>query len=250
VPSVRDARRERERGREPHDFAQRLFTGLPRRYDVLEDVLSLGQNRRWRREMLDHVVPADPAQILDVATGTAGVALELVAQTAGRVVGVDVTDAMLRRGQVNVARADAPDRVQLVLGTAERLPFPDATFDALTFTYLLRYVSDPRDTLRELARVLKPGAPMASLEFHVPPNPFWRFWWWVYTRGVLPAAGALAGRAWFDVGRFLGPNISAHHRAHPVAATLAAWRDAGMEGVDARLMSLGGGVVMWGTRRD
>ncbi len=174
MPSVRDARRERERGREPHDFAQRLFTGLPRRYDVLEDVLSLGQNRRWRREMLDHVVPADPAQILDVATGTAGVALELVAQTAGRVVGVDVTDAMLRRGQVNVARADAPDRVQLVLGTAERLPFPDATFDALTFTYLLRYVSDPRDTLRELARVLKPGAPMASLEFHVPPNPFWR----------------------------------------------------------------------------
>ncbi|HEX4778304.1 MAG TPA: class I SAM-dependent methyltransferase [Acidimicrobiia bacterium] len=248
MPSVRDARRERERGREPHEFAQRLFRGLPRRYDVLEDVLSLGQNRRWRREMLDHVVATNPAEILDVATGTAGVALDFVARSDGHVVGVDVTDAMLRRGQVNVGRAGVPDRVQFVLGTAERLPFPDATFDALTFTYLLRYVSDPRSTLRELARVLKPGAPMASLEFHVPPNPFWRFWWWLYTRGVLPAAGALAGRAWFEVGRFLGPNISAHYRDHPVPATLDAWRDAGMERVGARLMSLGGGVVMWGTR--
>jgi demethylmenaquinone methyltransferase/2-methoxy-6-polyprenyl-1,4-benzoquinol methylase len=149
---------------------------------------------------------------------------------------------------VNVGRAGVPDRVQFVLGTAERLPFPDATFDALTFTYLLRYVSDPHHALQELARVLKPGAPMASLEFHVPPNAFWRFWWWLYTRGVLPAAGALAGRAWFDVGRFLGPNISAHARHHPVPATLDAWRDAGMERVGARLMSLGGGVVMWGTR--
>lgn len=248
MPSVRDARRERERGREPHDFAQRLFSGLPRHYDLLEDILSLGQNRRWRREMLDHVAAPKPARILDVATGTAGVALDLVTRGGARVVGVDVTDAMLRRGQVNIARAGVGDRVQLVLGTAERLPFPDATFDALTFTYLLRYVSDPHHALQELARVLKPGAPMASLEFHVPPNAFWRFWWWLYTRGVLPAAGALAGRAWFDVGRFLGPNISAHARDHPVPATLDAWRDAGMERVGARLMSLGGGVVMWGTR--
>lgn len=250
MPSVRDIRRERERGPEPHDFAQRLFSGLPRHYDLLEETLSLGQNGRWRREMLDHVVAAKPARILDVATGTGGVALDLVARGAGRVVGVDVTDAMLRRAQANVARADLRDRLQLVLGTAERLPFPDATFDALTFTYLLRYVSDPRHTLQELARVLKPGAPMASLEFHVPPNPFWRFWWWLYTRGALPTAGALAGRAWFEVGRFLGPNISAHYREHPVSATLDAWRDAGMDGVGSRLMSLGGGVVMWGTRHD
>ncbi len=123
---------------------------------------------------------------------------------------------MLRRGHERVASAGAADRVRLVVGQAERLPFPDCSFDALTFTYLLRYVADPAATLRELARVLKPGAAIASLEFSVPPNRFWRFWWWLYTRGVLPVAGYLTGgREWSRVGRFLGPNISAHYRPLP-----------------------------------
>jgi demethylmenaquinone methyltransferase/2-methoxy-6-polyprenyl-1,4-benzoquinol methylase len=254
VSSVRDARQEPDRGPErrdePNAFAQQLFTGLPRRYDLLEAILSLGQNGRWRRTMVDQVVGAAPSRVLDVATGTAGVALQLTARTRADVVGVDVTDAMLRRGQQNVARAGAQHRVQLVLGDAERLPFPDDAFDGLTFTYLLRYVSDPAATLEELARVVRPGAPIASLEFHVPPHRFWRFWWWLYTRTILPAAGGLAGRAWFEVGRFLGPNISRHYRRYPVSWTVDAWRDAGLRDVGVKLMSLGGGLVMWGTKRD
>jgi demethylmenaquinone methyltransferase/2-methoxy-6-polyprenyl-1,4-benzoquinol methylase len=233
---------------DPNQFAQELFTGLPKRYDLLEEILSLGQNRRWRRAMVDRVVPAAPARVLDVATGTAGVALQLARRTPGCVVGVDLTEAMLRRGRENVARRQQEGRVQLVLGRAEQLPFPDAAFDALTFTYLLRYVAEPAATLGELARVLKPGAPIASLEFHVPPSRFWRSWWWLYTRSVLPAAGGLAGRSWFRVGRFLGPNISEHYRRHPVSATVAAWREAGLVDVEVRLMSLGGGVVMAGRK--
>jgi demethylmenaquinone methyltransferase/2-methoxy-6-polyprenyl-1,4-benzoquinol methylase len=233
---------------DPNRFAQELFTGLPKRYDRLEAILSLGQNGRWRRAMVDHVVPAAPARVLDVATGTAGVALQLADRTPGRVVGVDLTEAMLRRGRENIARGRAGGRVQLVAGRAERLPFPDDAFDALTFTYLLRYVADPAATLAELARVLKPGAPVASLEFHVPPNRFWRAWWWLYTRGVLPAAGGLAGRSWFRVGRFLGPSISKHYRRHPLSSTVAMWRAAGLIDVEFRLMSLGGGVVMWGRK--
>ena len=157
---------------------------------------------------------------------------------------------MLHRGRENVARARAEARVQLVCGRAEQLPFPDDAFDALTFTYLLRYVDDPAATLVELARVLKPGAPIASLEFHVPPSRFWRAWWWLYTRGVLPAAGAVAGgRSWFRVGRFLGPNISGHYRRHPLASTVGMWQAAGIVDVESRLMSLGGGLVMWGRKR-
>ena len=109
-------------------------------------------------------------------------------------------------------------------------------------------MTDPAATLRELARVLKPGAPMASLEFLVPRNAFWRGWWWLYTRLVLPVAGALGGRDWVTVGRFLGPNISAHYRRYPVPWTIQAWRDAGMIEVGMREMSLGGGLVMWGTK--
>lgn len=233
---------------DPNRFARELFTGLPRRYDLLEAVLSLGQNGRWRRAMVDHVVPAAPGCVLDVATGTAGVALQLADRTPGGVVGVDLTEAMLRRGGENVARGRAGSRVQLVAGRAEQLPFPNEIFDALTFTYLLRYVADPAATLAELARVLKPGAPVASLEFHVPPNRFWRAWWWLYTRGVLPAAGGLAGRSWFRVGRFLGPSISEYYRRYPVPSTVAMWQEAGLVDVQFRLMSLGGGMVMWGRK--
>jgi demethylmenaquinone methyltransferase / 2-methoxy-6-polyprenyl-1,4-benzoquinol methylase len=239
------------RRRDPNRFARALFAGLPARYDLLAEVLSLGQNGRWRREAVEHVAPAAPARVLDVATGTAGVALRLVERTEAHITGIDLTEAMLRRGADNVARDGASARVDLVAGRGEQLPFPDATFDALTFTYLLRYVADPAATLRELARVVKPGGPMASLEFCVPPNPFWRFWWWLYTRLVLPAAGFLTGgRAWLEVGRFLGPNISTHYRRYPLAWTAEAWESAGVVDVGMRLMSLGGGLVMWGTRSD
>jgi len=110
-------------------------------------------------------------------------------------------------------------------------------------------VADPASTIAELARVVRPGGAMASLEFAVPRNLFWRWWWVLYTRAVLPVAGAaLGGRAWFDVGRFLGPNITDHYRRFSVDATVAAWRAAGMTDVGVRTMSLGGGVVIWGRR--
>jgi demethylmenaquinone methyltransferase/2-methoxy-6-polyprenyl-1,4-benzoquinol methylase len=230
-------------------FAQELFTDLPQRYDRLAELLSMGQNGRWRRAMVDHIVPSSPGTVLDVASGTAGVALQLAARTSADVVGVDLTIGMLAQGRRNVAEAGQEKRVQLVAGRAEQLPFPDRTFDALTFTYLLRYVEDPQATLGELARVVKPGGAVASLEFFLPPNRFWRVMWWFYTRLLLPAGGWLTGgREWLTVGRFLGPNISGHYHTYPLAWTEDAWRKAGFENVGVRVMSLGGGLVMWGTR--
>ncbi|MDR2987667.1 MAG: class I SAM-dependent methyltransferase, partial [Nocardiopsaceae bacterium] len=111
------------------------------------------------------------------------------------------------------------------------------------------YVEDPQATLAELARVVRPGGKVASLEFCVPPSPFWRAAWWLYTRLLLPLGGLLTGgREWFVVGRFLGPNISGHYRRYPVRWTEQAWREAGFTDVGVRLMSLGGGLVMWGTK--
>ncbi len=237
------------RPRDPNRFARTLFGGLPRRYDLLAELLSLGQNGRWRREAVEHVAGAAPARTLDVATGTAGVALRLVERTGTHVTGIDLTEAMLRQGAANVARRVRRIACASRSDAVEQLPFPDATFDALTFTYLLRYVADPAATLRELARVVKPGGPIASLEFLVPPDPFWRAWWWLYTRLVLPAGGLLTGgTAWYRVGRFLGPNISDHYRRYPLDWTVTAWREAGIADVGTRVMSLGGGLVMWGTR--
>ena len=234
---------------DPNRFAQRLFTPLPRRYDRLAELLSMGQNGRWRRAMVDHIVPDRPGTVLDVASGTAGVAIQIADRSAARVVGLDLTFDMLHQGQRNVAEHILSDRVQLTAGRAEQSPFPDRRFDALTFTYLLRYVDDPQATLVELARVVKPGAPVASLEFLLPESRFWRFWWWLYTRLVLPAGGWLTGgREWFEVGRFLGPNISSHYRRYPVSWTVDAWQRAGFVDIGVRRMSLGGGLVMWGRR--
>jgi demethylmenaquinone methyltransferase/2-methoxy-6-polyprenyl-1,4-benzoquinol methylase len=134
--------------------------------------------------------------------------------------------------------------VGVVEGEAEALPFPDASFDAVTFTYLLRYVDDPAATMRELARVLRPGGRIASLEFGVPPWAPARAAWRLYTRVGLPVLGRLASRDWADVGRFLGPSIEGFYERHPVERIAGYWRAAGLEDVRVRRMSLGGGVLM------
>jgi demethylmenaquinone methyltransferase / 2-methoxy-6-polyprenyl-1,4-benzoquinol methylase len=229
-------------------FATELFRPLPARYDLAAELLSFGQNGRWRRRMVDSIVEADPRLVCDVATGTAGVALQLAGRTSARVIGVDVSEAMLKRGRDNVRRAGMKDRIQVVIGTAEKLPFADAMFDALTFTYLFRYVEDPFATLRELVRVVKPGGRIATLEFFVPPSLPWRSLWWLYTRGLLPVAGHFVGKGWFEVGRFLGPSISEHYRRFPLEMQVHEWQAAGIGGFGYEQMSLGGGIVMWGTK--
>src|SRR5215470_2917954 len=115
-------------------FTQRLFTPLPARYDRLAEVLSFGQNAVWRRAMVDRIVPAPGQLILDVASGTAGVALQLARRTGATVVGVDLTEPMLAVGRRRVATAGRAGQVALVGGRAEQLPFPDQSFDSLTFT--------------------------------------------------------------------------------------------------------------------
>jgi demethylmenaquinone methyltransferase / 2-methoxy-6-polyprenyl-1,4-benzoquinol methylase len=235
-----------------NSFAQRLFAPLPARYDRLAEILSFGQNGRWRRAMVGRLVQgsAGPDRVvLDVAAGTAGVSLQLADRTGARVLAVDLTEQMLRQGARNVDAAGASDRVSLVNARAEQLPLADGAVDALTFTYLLRYVADPQATLTELARVVRPGGTVASLEFAVPPSAFWRFWWRAYTWLVLPVAGWLTGgRQWYAVGRFLGPSIAGHYRRYPLDWTVRAWQQAGLQDVGYAVMSLGGGLVMWGTR--
>jgi demethylmenaquinone methyltransferase / 2-methoxy-6-polyprenyl-1,4-benzoquinol methylase len=229
--------------------ARTVFAGLPPRYDQLAYLLSMGQDRRWRRAVVGHAAAARPRLVLDVATGPAGIALAVAAATGADVVGVDLNEPMLRAGLPRL-RGGGPGRVRVAAGRADQLPFPDATFDAVTFSYLLRYVDDPAATVAELARCLRPGGVLASLEFHLPPRAGWRAAWWCYTRLALPVLGGLAGGpAWYRVGRFLGPSISEHYRCYPLAAHVRAWRDAGLTEVGTQLMSLGGGLVMWGVKQ-
>ncbi|HXF56751.1 MAG TPA: class I SAM-dependent methyltransferase [Actinomycetota bacterium] len=229
--------------------ARRLFAPLAGSYDRMALVLSLGQDPRWRRFLAGRVRVPPGARVLDVAAGTGAVAREVARATGAAVVGVDQSEPMVRLGAARAARGWPGPRARFVVGQAERLPFPDGAFEAVTFAYLLRYVDDPGATLAELARVLQPGGVMAGLEFHVPPGLLWRGLWFVYTRAGLPAVGALVSREWFEAGRFLGPSISRFARHHPLPAQLALWRGAGLEDVRYRLMSLGAAVVVWGRKR-
>jgi demethylmenaquinone methyltransferase / 2-methoxy-6-polyprenyl-1,4-benzoquinol methylase len=221
--------------------ALELFRGLPRRYDLLSAALSFGQDPRWRRALVRAVAPPPGARVLDVATGTGMVAAELLARGRCTVIGLDQSPHMLAAAH---ARFAGEDRVQLVEGRAERLPFADDSFDALTFTYLLRYVEDPAATMRELARVVKPGGRVASLEFGVPPRLAARAAWRLYTAVGLPTLGRLASREWAAVGRFLGPSIRDYYARHPLEAIAGYWQAAGLSEVRVRRMSLGGGVLM------
>ncbi len=227
--------------------ALELFAGLPSRYDWAGAVMSFGQDPRWRRATVDAIQPRPGQRVLDVATGTGMVAFELAARGA-EVVGLDQSEQMLGGASAKLARRpDLAGRVRFVIGEAERLPFADGEFDALTFTYLLRYVDDVQRTMTELARVIRPGGRIAMLEFGVPSRRLLRALWRVHTRVALPLIGRVLSPAWYEVGRFLGPNIEQFHAAEPDLASR--WREAGIEEVRVRAMSFGAGLVMSGERR-
>jgi demethylmenaquinone methyltransferase/2-methoxy-6-polyprenyl-1,4-benzoquinol methylase len=210
-------------------------------------VLSFGQDPRWRRFLVSQVNVRPTDTVLDVATGTGAVARELVRQKDCFVVGIDRSPEMLAEGRRRVALSAASRQIRLLEGDARALPFDDGRFDALTFTYLLRYVEDPAATLRELARVVRPGGTIAGLEFGVPQR-LWRPLWEVWVGIGLPVAGFLIRDGWYEVGTFLGPSIKQHYREWPARRLLDAWRAAGIGDVRARRLSLGGGIVTWGTR--
>lgn len=224
--------------------ARELFAPLGPTYDRYARLLSFGQDPRWRRFLVSRI-PASATRVVDVATGTAAVAIELAEAAPDRtVVGIDQSPEMLAAGRKRVAQAGLADRIELREGRAESLPSADAEFDALTVTYLLRYVDDPVATMRELARVVRPGGMLAMLEFAVPRSA-WRPLWELYVRVGLPAAGAVVSPGWREVGSFLGPSIRDFHERVSIEQV---WRDAGIADVRARRLSLGGGVVVWGTR--
>jgi demethylmenaquinone methyltransferase/2-methoxy-6-polyprenyl-1,4-benzoquinol methylase len=222
--------------------ARTLFAPLGPTYDRYAALLSFGQDPRWRRFLVSRIDVGQRATVLDVATGTGAVARELLAQKRCTVVGLDQSPEMLAE-----ARRRLPASVKLVEGRAEQLPFPDAAFDALTFTYLLRYVENPASTLTELARVVRPGGTIAGLEFALP-HGAWRPLWELYVRVGLPLAGRTISSGWAEVGDFLGQSIRGFYARYPEPRLLELWDDAGIRNIRARRLSLGGGIVTWGTR--
>ena len=222
---------------------RRIFSPIARDYDRPAQILGLFQYRRWHRFLLSRLDLPPGSLVLDVATGTGAMALDLLDRPGVRVVGADITRPMLLRAQRRAV--GAASNLQLTECTAEAPPFREGAFDAITSGYLLRYVADVAATLSGLRLLLKPGGVMAMLDFAIPRGA-WYPLWRVYTDVVLPAGGRLFSRDWRDVGAFLGPSIRNFYKRWPEPSLLEAWRNAGFEDVRSRRLSLGGALVIWG----
>jgi demethylmenaquinone methyltransferase/2-methoxy-6-polyprenyl-1,4-benzoquinol methylase len=215
----------------PNQTARQLFAPIAPTYERWARVLSLGQDDRWRRVMVDGLSLPSGRSVLDVAAGTGSISRRL--QVMGhKVTAVDLSGEML-------GRHPGPDRVQ---ARAEMLPFDTESFDALTFGYLLRYVDNPVACMTELARVVKPGGRLGMVEFGLPDG-VWKGPWAIYAGAILPTAGRIISPGWHQVGRFLRGSIEGFHAAYPDPALV--WYQAGLIEVEVRRMSLGGGLVMW-----
>jgi demethylmenaquinone methyltransferase/2-methoxy-6-polyprenyl-1,4-benzoquinol methylase len=221
--------------------ARALFDGIAPAYGLPADVLSFGQYGRWRRALVRSLPLSSRDEVLDVATGTGLIARDITDTYGCRVIGADQSEGMLAS-----ARGVVPE---LTAAEADHLPFAGTRFDAVVFSYLLRYIADPPATLAELVRVLKPGGTLASVEFGVPRALLPRLGWRVHAQGVFPRATRAFGARWADVGTFLPGSIVDWIDHWPLERQARAWRDAGIDHVQVKQMFFGTGVLMKGRKR-
>ena len=172
-----------------------MFDGIARRYDLLNHLLSLGVDRGWRRRVVRAVRAERPRSVLDMATGTADLAIMLAKSCPGaRVVGVDLSERMLAVGRVKVERESLSERIELVQGDAESAAYGREAFDAATVAFGVRNFGDLDAGLREMARTIKPGGKVVVLEFSRPRNRLFRALYEFYTYKILPRIGGMVSK--------------------------------------------------------
>ncbi|WP_026362356.1 bifunctional demethylmenaquinone methyltransferase/2-methoxy-6-polyprenyl-1,4-benzoquinol methylase UbiE [Geopsychrobacter electrodiphilus] len=172
---------------------RKMFDTIAPRYDLLNRLLSFGIDRRWRRFAVSQLhIPVD-GRVLDIATGTCDVALEIAANTDAsvRIVGEDFTQGMLVHGQKKLNQSNLGKRIMLVNAPCEAIPHPNCSFDAITIAFGIRNVVEREQGLREMLRVLKPGGRAVILEFSNPRSRMFRRLYYFYFRHLLPTIGGL-----------------------------------------------------------
>lgn len=229
-------------GKKPH--IERMFDSIAPRYDVLNRVLSGGVDQQWRRVVMKEVLEARPDRLLDVATGTADLALMAARKGVPKVIGVDIANQMLEVGRVKVTKADLDDRVELLNGDAEKLPFSDQQFDVATVAFGVRNFEDLAAGLQQIHRVLRPGGKLVVLEFSRPKAFPIKQLYAFYNRYVLPFVGRLVSG---DSGAYtyLPESIA----VFPEGDAFLNWmKEAGFEGRRARRLTFGIASVYVGHR--
>lgn len=177
-----------------------MFNGISSDYDVLNRILSFGVDIRWRSVLIRALLKEKPQKILDIATGTGSLALEIAQRSTSKITGVDVSEKMLEMGIKKVKKANLEKNVSLVLGDAENLSFSDAQFDAVTSAFGVRNFENLQIGLQEMYRVLKPEGSVFILEFSLPRYFPLKQWYSVYYRFIFPL-----------LSRFISKDSKMHH---------------------------------------
>lgn len=221
-----------------------MFDGISSHYDFLNHLLSFGIDRRWRRKTSHLVARRHPSTILDVATGTADLAIRMAKDNpSARITGIDLSEKMLEQGRSKLAHKKLDQRITLETGDASRLPFPDESFDAVTVAFGVRNFDDRETGLREMVRVCRKGGLVAVLEFSHPSSPWIATPYRWYSNTILP---------------WLGRSVSKHPTAYTyLPSSVAAFPESGafiemlhnigLSHVNAQRLSAGIATLYYGT---
>ncbi|MDF0595989.1 bifunctional demethylmenaquinone methyltransferase/2-methoxy-6-polyprenyl-1,4-benzoquinol methylase UbiE [Psychromarinibacter halotolerans] len=213
-----------------------VFTSVASKYDVMNDVMSVGIHRAWKDAMMDWLAPRDGQRLLDVAGGTGDIAFRFLGRAPGAsAVVCDLTEGMLTAGRTRAEAEKMADRLDWVVGDAMALPFESNSFDVYTISFGIRNVTRPQDALAEAYRVLKPGGRLMVLEFSQLPNPGMQKLYDLYSFNVIPRMGQIIAND-RDSYQYLVESI----RKFPDQETFAAMiRDAGFGQVKYRNLTMG-----------
>lgn len=171
---------------------EEMFDNIAPAYDFMNRAMTLGIDRSWRRKVVKAATDTSPRSILDVATGTGDLAIQLARAAGGAsVTGIDLSEGMLAVGRRKVAEAGLDRRVTLIQGDCLALPFPDGAFDTVTVAFGVRNFEHLDRGYAEMARVLRPGGKLIVLELSVPTSPLVRPFYRLYTRGIIPMLGRM-----------------------------------------------------------
>ena len=219
---------------------QRMFTSVAKKYDLLNTVLSLGLHHRWKKTAVNLARVGEGNKVLDLCTGTADIAILLAERVGekGKVVALDLNEAMMELGKEKVRKRGLEDRIQFVHESAEALGFPDNTFDVATVGFGIRNVADIEKSFREILRVLKPGGRFICLEFSHPANSLFRRLYDFYSFSFIPWVGGFLSGDITGTYRYLPESIRGFLGPEQLKGTLLA---AGFSQVEYTLLT--GGIV-------
>jgi len=222
-----------------------MFTSIASRYDLLNHVLSANVDRLWRRALVHFANVASGEAILDVATGTADVAIAFARQSvAGPICGIDLSTGMLKIGREKVDRADLDGRIELIEGDALDLPYEDGTFDVVTVAFGLRNLPDYAAGVAEMTRVLKPGGRLLVLEFFPPRGGLFLRAYKLYLGSVVPIAGRVISGS-KEAYRYLASSIE-HFITHDEMRSMM--QAQGLDPVETRRLTGGIATIYRGIR--